>query len=193
MDLTVESKEKSGALYGGWSHFAPLNKEDKAVFNEAMKGMVGVGYTPLEVSKQIVNGINYKYICEAQVVYPGAKKSIVIVDIYAPINGAPTVSKISTVVREVESNSNVTLGGWLPWKPVTPEAKKVFVDVTKGLLGVSYTPLEFSTQVVAGMNYRFICEAHVVKPDTKPYLVMMEIYQPLGSKPAMITSIERIG
>ncbi len=193
MDMTVESKEKSGVLYGGWSHFVPLTKQDKAVFNEAMKGMVGVGYTPLEVSKQIVNGTNYKYLCEAQVVYPGAKKSIVIVDIYAPINGAPVVTKISTVVREVDSNSGETLGGWSAWEPVTAEAKKVFNNATTGLLGVSYTPLEFSTQVVAGMNYRFICEANIVQPDAKPYLVMMEIYQPLGGKPAMITGIERIG
>ena len=49
-----------------------------------------------------------------------------------------------------------TFGGWTKFSILTDEAKKVFHDVKKPL-GVIYTPFAFATQVVAGINYCFLC------------------------------------
>ena len=48
-------------------------------------------------------------------------------------------------------------GGWTPYRPLTAEDRKVFNEAMKGFVGVTYTPNEVSTQVVAGTNYRFKC------------------------------------
>lgn len=47
----------------GWSPFTEVTEEDGVVFDKAMEGFVGVKYTPERVSKQIVNGMNYRFFC----------------------------------------------------------------------------------------------------------------------------------
>lgn len=80
-------------LVGGWLPYHPLTAQDKKVFEEALKGFVGVHYTPLEVSTQVVNGTNYRYLSNAQV--PGTEVIYkVIVSIYAPLQGAPHITGI---------------------------------------------------------------------------------------------------
>ncbi|HKX86222.1 MAG TPA: hypothetical protein VJL37_06100 [Flavobacterium sp.] len=80
-------------VVGGWTAYHPLTAQDKAVFDEAMKGFVGVVYTPQAVSTQVVAGTNYRYKCiasmpPAQVVWEA------IVEIFQPLNGAPYVTGI---------------------------------------------------------------------------------------------------
>ncbi|MCU1722845.1 MULTISPECIES: hypothetical protein [unclassified Pseudomonas] len=83
-------------IVGGWSAYHPLTAQDKKVFQEALHGFVGVQYTPLEVSTQVVNGTNYRYLSNAQV--PGSELIYkVIVSIYAPTNGAPHITGIQQI------------------------------------------------------------------------------------------------
>jgi hypothetical protein len=75
-------------------------------------------------------------------------------------------------------------GGWTDWSfTITPEAKKVFDEALKGFVGVAYTPLAFATQVVAGMNYCFLCKGKVVYPDAPDLAAKVYIYQPLSGAP----------
>ncbi|KEQ11264.1 hypothetical protein GZ77_26300 [Endozoicomonas montiporae] len=70
-------------MAGGWSDFTiQITVEDKAAFDDALKGLLGVTYTPVAVSKQVVNGINYRFVCLAQTVYPGAPVRLAMVDIH---------------------------------------------------------------------------------------------------------------
>ena len=83
-------------VVGGWSPYHSLTAQDKAVFDEAMKGFVGVTYTPQTVSTQVVAGTNYRYKCiasmpPAQVVWEA------IVEIFQPLNGAPYITGIVRV------------------------------------------------------------------------------------------------
>lgn len=66
-------------LVGGWTEFRPLTAEDQQVFDQALGGLIGVKYTPLEVAVQIVVGTNYKFRCDAlpQVPNPVAFKVII--------------------------------------------------------------------------------------------------------------------
>jgi hypothetical protein len=86
-------------------------------------------------------------------------------------------------------NSNL-IGGWSPYRSITPQDKLVFDEALKQVLGVNYSPQMVSTQVVNGTNYRFKCSA-----STPPTLVVWEaivdIYKPING-PGYVTGIIRI-
>jgi len=79
-------------ISGGWSEFRDLTEEDLAVFEEAMADLDGVVYEPISVSTQIVAGMNYRFLCNATVVYPDAE----------------TVEKYVTVYKDLEGNVEIT-------------------------------------------------------------------------------------
>ena len=84
---------------GGWSSFEPLTEEDRKVFDEAMKGLVGVSYIPEKVSKQVVNGLNLRYFCYGRRATQGEAKFPAIVKIHvAPGSDKPQLTEIQRVV-----------------------------------------------------------------------------------------------
>lgn len=72
---------------GSYSPFEELTKEDRDVFDAAFKGLVGVTYTPLKVSRQIVAGTNYIFICDAVPATKDPVKYHALVKIFAPLPG----------------------------------------------------------------------------------------------------------
>lgn len=96
---------------------------------------------------------------------------------------------------KTEENHEKTMmtGGYTD--PRQPDAKELelFRQVTAGLTGVEYTPENVATQVVAGLNYRFVCKASTVTPDPETYRAEIIVYQPLpGRGEARITGIKRL-
>ena len=87
-------------------------------------------------------------------------------------------------------SQNTIPGGWTPYHPLTTEDKAVFEEATKGLLGVDYNPLEVSTQVVKGINYRFLCDASI-PPAGVIWRAIVEIYAAPGQRP-VVTQIHRL-
>jgi len=71
------------------------------------------------------------------------------------------------------------------------QAKEAFSQALAVLSGVDYTPVAVSSQIVAGINYRFFCNAKVVSPYSANGSAMVNIYKPLTGE-AHITSIQRI-
>ena len=84
------------SLVGGWTAYRALTPQDQKVFDEAMRGFVGVKYTPQLVSTQVVNGINYRYKCSASMP-PSQLVWEAIVEIYSPIEGVPHVVSITRI------------------------------------------------------------------------------------------------
>ena len=84
------------------------------------------------------------------------------------------------------------VGGWSEDRPVTEEDLAVFYEALEMIDGVAYTPELVSTQVVAGMNYRFTAQALGVYPDAEPYLARVFIFKPLGGAPAELVNIETL-
>lgn len=83
-------------------------------------------------------------------------------------------------------------GGWTPYSTeISKEAKEAFDEAFKGFVGVNYKPLAVANQVVAGINYRFFCNAKAVYPNSPIEAAIVQIYHPLQG-PAHITSIQRI-
>ncbi|WCM92394.1 hypothetical protein M5C99_18860 [Acidovorax sp. NCPPB 2350] len=87
------------------------------------------------------------------------------------------------------SNNSIP-GGWTAFNfDLTPEAKKVFTEAVN-LVGVTYTPFAFATQVVAGTNYSFLAKAQTVVPNAQTRVVKLHIYQPLQGQPHITQIID---
>ena len=56
--------------------------------------MVGMDFTPLLVTKQLVAGYNYRYYCMTKSVTCEPKYGFAIVTIYAPLKGEPVLESI---------------------------------------------------------------------------------------------------
>jgi hypothetical protein len=83
-------------------------------------------------------------------------------------------------------------GGWTPFDyEITGAARAVLKEATDDIIGVTYTPSAFATQVVAGTNYCFLCTGQVSHPVVPPYPVLVSIFKPLSGK-AHISEITRI-
>ncbi|MDR0893493.1 MAG: protease inhibitor I42 family protein [Mediterranea sp.] len=78
-----------GQTLGGWSDFAPLSEDDTKVFGSALKGLVGVDYTPVLVSYQIVDGKQYRFFCISKTVTAVPKYGTAMITVYVP-NGEST-------------------------------------------------------------------------------------------------------
>ncbi len=73
-------------------------------------------------------------------------------------------------------------GGWAPAADpvVTEERKALFEKGLEGLLGVNYLPVAYlGSQVVAGTNHAFLCQATVVSPGAQPRYVIVYLYEDL--------------
>lgn len=73
-----------------------LTDEAKAAFQKATEGLVGVDYVPVALlSTQTVAGTNYRILCEATVVYPGAEMHYAVVDVYQALDGTASILSVS--------------------------------------------------------------------------------------------------
>lgn len=105
-------------LPGGFSTFGPVNVQTLSIFKQAVKNHIGSEqYTPLEVSTQVVAGMNYRFRCLATRMVPGGSnngtKRMVIVQIYDGINSAPKVTGIT-------ADPNSTVPSTTPTTNITP-------------------------------------------------------------------------
>ena len=72
-----------------------INEDAKAIFDEATEKLIGVNYEAIElIETQLVNGTNYKFRAESQVVYPGAEKKEAIITIHKALDGTVTILDI---------------------------------------------------------------------------------------------------
>ncbi len=73
-------------------------------------------------------------------------------------------------------------GGWAAAADptVTPELKAVFDKATEDLVGVDYSPVAYlGSQVVAGTNHAFLCQARAVVPEAVPCWKIVFVYEAL--------------
>lgn len=89
----------SETLAGGWTAFNfELTAEAKKVFAEAVN-LVGVKYTPMAFATQVVAGLNYCYLAQAQPVVPKAALKVVKLYVFQPLpdQGNPHITQIVDV------------------------------------------------------------------------------------------------
>jgi hypothetical protein len=89
-------------------------------------------------------------------------------------------------------SNEIMLGAWTSFNfNINPSDVAVFETSLSGLVGVGYKPLAVATQVVAGVNYCFLCQAMPVYPDASSFAAKVYIYQPLQGEPH-VTKIEHV-
>ena len=81
-----------------------LRKSCAPVTYKAMEGFAGVGYVPVAmVAQQVVAGMNYRFLCEATTVLPGAETDYALVTVYKDLNGN---AEITEIVRMDETETD---------------------------------------------------------------------------------------
>ena len=73
-----------------------MTEEATAAFNKATEGFVGVDYVPVALlSTQTVAGTNYRILCEATTVYPGAEMHYAVVNVYESLEGNANIISVT--------------------------------------------------------------------------------------------------
>ena len=82
---------EENCISGNWKRAADPALTDTVhkVFDKAFDGLEGVSYTPyaLLASRTTASGRQYRILCEATVVYPGAEMHYAAVDVYESLEG----------------------------------------------------------------------------------------------------------
>ncbi|MBR2526987.1 MAG: hypothetical protein IKE58_00720 [Blautia sp.] len=87
-------------MLGGWKTTSDIaiNKEEKAIFDQAMKSFVGMDYEPLGLlATQLVSGQNYCFLCRGTIVYPEANPEYYFVYIYKDLKGNAEILEIKNI------------------------------------------------------------------------------------------------
>ncbi len=90
------------------------------------------------------------------------------------------------------SNTTASLGSYTPFSAdISADDKAIFVSAFENFVGVNYEPIAVATQVVAGTNYAFFCNATPVYPGASSSPTMVTIFKSLEGH-ANITHIEKL-
>ena len=87
----------AGVLAGGWQEAdsPALTGPAAEAFRKATGALVGVDYVPVALlSTQSVAGTNYRVLCEATVVYPGAEPYYAVVTVHEGLDGSAEILSI---------------------------------------------------------------------------------------------------
>lgn len=84
----------------------------------------------------------------------------------------------------------MTTGGWSALRELNDDDRKVFDKAFTSFVGVDYKPLLVESQVVAGMNYRFICNAVPVTATPETYAAVVTIWSKVDGS-VEITDIKK--
>lgn len=157
----------------------------RKLFDKAFDGLVGASYTPAAVlaTRTTAKGTQYRVLCKRTVCYPGAQEQYVVVTLQRGLLGRAEILNVDDALCETDLVDDKEMtGGWQEAQSpaMTDEAKAAFEKATEGLLCVDYVPVALlSTQVVAGTNYRILCEATEVYPGAETHYAVMTVYEGL--------------
>ena len=80
---------------GAYSEDRALTDEDRAVFAQALEGLMGVKYAPVSVATQVVAGINYRFTAAVTPVVPNAVSYSVHIFVFRSLSGEVELTGIA--------------------------------------------------------------------------------------------------
>ena len=150
-------KKNDQPMTGGWTvaDSADITDEARGVFEQAMEGLVGVNYEPIAfLGSQVVSGTNRCFLCEASVVYPGARPYYAVVTVYTDLQGNSSILNIVALdlgktlengaIAAADSTEAPPLGGWT-------------VDRDPGV-HADGAVMHLASQIVSGKNHCELCK-----------------------------------
>jgi hypothetical protein len=185
----MENGKLSG--YSAFTSYEKVEKEVQSYFLEATKSYLGVGFTPIAVAHQLVNGTNFAYFTIAKGVYPDAKAYNALVIVHVATNGTVALAEVKPV-RSVRGSGEGLLGGYTVFRPAFGSDNLIpEIFRKKAGIGVGYTALAIASQVVAGINYAIFAEAQIPSLEAAPYNVIATLFHDLEGE-FHLTHIERV-
>lgn len=104
----------------------------------------------------------------------------------------PFLNRVGEFNKNEMKKNNTLVGAFSPYTcKISDEALIAFKEALDGIVGVDYTPVAVSQQVVAGMNYHFFCNSVYITEHPINGAAIVSIYKPLEGK-AHITNIKPI-
>lgn len=198
--LAPVAVEEENCISGDWKRAdsPELTAKIKKLFKKAFDGLEGASYTPVALlaTKTTTSGTQYRVLSKMTLAVPDAEEEYVVVTLGRNWLGKAELLDIGDAVAptnlptEADRETGPLAGAWSETEsPVmTDEAKAAFQKATEGFVGVDYTPVALlSTQVVAGTNYRILCEATVVYPGAEMHYVVMTIYEDLQGNASILS------
>lgn len=175
---------EENCISSGWKRAGDptLTRKVKRVFDKAFDGLEGATYTPeaLLATRRTATDTEYRVLCRSTVCYPGAQEEYVVVTLRGTLLGGAEIVEIGDPL--CQTNLDVEPGAVGAWQaadsPVmTEDATAAFEKATEGFVGVDYVPVALlSEQVVAGTNYRILCEATTVYPGAEMHYAVVSVY-----------------
>lgn len=84
---------------GGWSGYKEIDSEAKALFEKALQGLTGAGYEPLMYESQLVNGVNFRFVCKQTLTTNPPVLGIALVSFHVSFDGKVSEPDIQNVIR----------------------------------------------------------------------------------------------
>ena len=196
-DEKVEAGKTEEELVGAWekAESPVVTDELKDLVERAQKDLTGASYVPVAyLATQIVAGRNHAVLCRVTRITSDPAETYAVVVLYEDTEGNVTISDVQDFGVETYLYDGDLTGGWTqPDTPeITEEAGTAFKKAMEGFTGVNYVPVALlSTQLVAGMNYRYACESTAVLPGAEKTYALVTVYQDLEGN-AEITEIVRL-
>lgn len=181
----LDENETPPMLAGGWSRAETpaVTEEVRALLEKAQAGATGESYIPVAyLGSQVVAGLNHAILCRVTMAAPDAKETYAVVTVYEDLKGEAEITRVRDFGKETNIREGL-MGGWTQAEsPLVTEAlRAIFEKALEGLAGTAYEPLALvSSQVVAGMNYCFLCEAQLVYPGAQSNYALVYIYADLN-------------
>ena len=191
----VSAVAEENCISSSWKRASDpaLTEKVRKVFDKAFDGLEGVSYTPVALLASHTTGFGtqYRVLCKATVVVPGAQEEYVVVTLQRGWLGKAEILDIGDPL--CLTNLDYEEGAVGTWQEaespaMTEEATAAFNKATEGLVGVDYVPVTLlSTQTVAGTNYRILCEATTVYPGAEMHYAVVNVYESLEGNANIIS------
>lgn len=193
-DNTNENVSETDVLVGGWT--APKSPEvtdaAKAALEKAAAGMDGAEYEPVALlATQVVAGTNYSLLCKITPVVPDPVATYALVTVYEALDGSAEIHEVFN--SKAEAGVSGLAGGWTETESldVTKEAGNALQAATANLTGVSYSPVALlATQVVAGTNYRLLCEVSPADQNPECRYTLVVVYEGVDGTTSILETYE---
>lgn len=175
---------EENCLSGSWKRASSpvLTKTVKNLCEKAFEGLEGVSYTPaaLLATRTTAAGTQYRVLCKVTGCYPEAQEEYVVVTLKRGLLGRAEILDIGDPLCMTNLDHEEGLvGAWeeAETPAMTEDATAAFEKATENFVGVDYVPVALlSQQVVAGVQYRILCEATVVYPGAEMHYAVVSVY-----------------
>ena len=189
---TTENETAPQKLVGGWQVFEDTTPactdEEKAVFDEAVGTLDGVGYELVRVlGTQVVSGRNYAFLARGTTVTAEPVTTWYVVVAYQDLDGNVSLTSVQPIdlaepkVTSETSSANI-VGGWelLPPSNAVLEPQEVgeaFGKAAESYADVTLYPIAtLGSQVVSGTNYLVLCEGEPATEEARMQLYLGTLY-----------------